>query len=610
MDLFQSRRLIIQAAFIFVVLVYALRLFYMQVIDSSHRQLSSSNSLRRVTVFPARGLIYDRKGKLILYNKAEYDIMVTPFQTRAFDTLLFCKLLDMTREDFVSTLRKAYKSSPYRAFLFRKGIQAEQFVSLRESLFQFPGFFSQVRTVRYYPYAAAAHVLGYIGEVSPKQIEKSGGYYKQGDYIGTTGIEENYEKVLRGTKGVKYTLVDVNNRELGSFADSKFDTLAAPGRNVRSSIDINLQAYGEKLMQNKIGSLVAIDPSTGEVLAMVSSPTYDPSLLSGKDRGKHFADLYADSLKPLFNRAIKAPYPPGSTFKPVMASIGMEEGTINPWASFSQCHGGIYIGSMHIGCHVHGPLANVCEAIAVSCNGYFANYFRATVDNTKKYNNIAEALHQWHTYVNNFGIGVKTGIDLPGEGYGFAPDSSFYNKRYGKGNWKSSMIVSIGFGQGELSETPLQICNLMCGFANRGYWYTPHLVREVEGGDSIMMQFKKKHYPGLDTAVCRVVIEGMQDVVEEGTATIAKIPGITICGKTGTAQNPHGKDHSLFACFAPRDNPKIAVSVVVENSGFGATWAAPIASLMIEKYLNDTIANNRKYLETKMMEGNLIPHGR
>lgn len=606
MDLFQSRRWVIQGAFIIVIVIYLLRLFYMQVIDENYKQLANSNSLRRVTVYPARGLVYDRNQKLILYNKAEYDLMVIPLQVSAFDTLELARLLGIEPEQVKKTLIKAHKTSPYKPFLFQKGIQAEQYQTLRESLFQFPGFYSQVRTVRSYPYLAAAHVLGYIGEVSPKQLEKLGNEYRQGDYIGITGIEESYEKILKGRNGVKYMLVDVNNREQGSFAEGRYDTIALPGLNLISSIDIELQQYGEKLMQNKIGSIVAIEPSTGEVLAMVSSPSYDPSLLSGKDRGKNFKNLYADPNKPLFNRAIKAPYPPGSTFKPLMAAIGMQEKVIEPWAPFYMCHGGINIGSLHIGCHPHAGITNVCVAIAVSCNGYFAHYFREVVDNRKKYNNIAEGLDAWNAYLKKFGLGVKTGIDLPNEGYGFAPDSKYYTKRYKTSDWRSSMIVSIGFGQGELSATPLQIANMMCAFANRGYWYTPHLVKKIQNDKNTLKELIKRHETGIDTAVCNIVIKGMEDVVEAGTARIAKIPGISICGKTGTAQNPHGKDHSLFACFAPKENPKIALAVIVENSGFGATWAAPIASLMIEKYINDTIATNRKYLEQRMFDGNLI----
>lgn len=606
MDLFQSRRYIIQGVFILVILIYLLRLFYMQVVDKNYKQLANSNSLRRVTVYPARGLIYDRKQRLVLYNKAEYDLMVLPIQVTPFDTAELAKVLNIDVSYVKKTLVKARKASPYKPYTFLKGIQADQFQSVRESLFQFGGFYSQVRTVRSYPYVAAAHVLGYIGEVSPKQLERLGSYYRQGDYIGITGIEESYEEILRGNKGVRYMLVDVNNREQGSFAEGKYDTIASPGLNVVSSIDIELQQYGEKLMQNKIGSIVAIEPSTGEVLAMVSSPSYDPGLLSGKDRGKNFKVLYADPNKPLFNRSVKAPYPPGSTFKPLMAAIGIQEQVIQPWAPFSMCRGGINIGSLHIGCHPHAAIGNVCVAIAVSCNGYFAHYFREVVDNRKKHKTISEGLDAWNAYLKRFGLGIKTGIDLPGEGYGFAPDAKYYTKRYKTDEWRSSMIVSIGFGQGELSTTPLQIANMMCAFANRGYWITPHLVKEIQNDSSSLKKRITTHQTGIDTAICRIVIKGMEDVVEAGTARIAKLPGISICGKTGTAQNPHGKDHSLFACFAPRDNPKIAIAVIVENSGYGATWAAPIASLMIEKYMNDTISTARKYLETNMFEGNLI----
>lgn len=595
----------LQGVFIAVVLIYIGRLFHLQVIEQEYKQLANNFSLRRLPVYPARGLVYDRNKKLILYNKAEYDLMVIPLQTKAFDTLELASLLEWDKETVVQTLKKAYKSSPYRPYVFVKGIQADQFVTLREAMYQFPGFYPQVRTVRSYPYNAAAHLLGYIGEVSPKQIEKNP-YYRQGDYIGITGIEEYYEKTLRGQKGVKYMLVDVNNREQGRFNDGKYDTLALPGLNLYSSLDIELQKYGEELMRNKIGSVVVIDPSTGEVLAMVSSPTYDPGLLSGKDRGKQFAKLYADTLKPLFNRATKAPYPPGSTFKPLMAAIGMQEGVINPDLPFFLCRGSYFVGNRRIGCHYSAYPTDVRDAISHSCNGYFAHYFMQMVNNTAKYGSVDKGLDTWVAYLKRAGLGVKTGIDLPNEGYGFAPDSKLYDKWY-KNQWRGATIVSIGFGQGELSETPLQMANLMCVFANRGYWYIPHMIHQVEGNDSLTQRFKVKQQTGISRDIMEIVVDGMKDVVEEGTARVARIPGITLCGKTGTAENPHGDDHSLFSCFAPMDNPKIAVAVIVENSGYGATWAAPIASLMIEKYLNDTIAAARKPMEQRILEGNLLP---
>ncbi|HZG01012.1 MAG TPA: penicillin-binding transpeptidase domain-containing protein, partial [Chitinophagales bacterium] len=440
MDFFQSRRLVLQGVFIAVVLIYVGRLFHLQVIESEYKQLANNFSLRRLPVYPARGLVYDRNDKLILYNKAEYDLMVVPLQTRAFDTLELATLLEWDKETVVQTLKKAWKASPYRPFTFVKGIQADQFVTLREAMYQFPGFYAQVRTVRSYPFAAGAHLLGYIGEVSPKQIEKNR-YYRQGDYIGITGLEEYYENTLRGQKGVRYMLVDVNNREQGRFNEGKYDTLALPGRNLYSSLDIDLQKYGEELMQDKIGSVVAIDPSTGEVIAMISSPTYDPGLLSGKDRGKQFSRLYADSLKPLFNRATKAPYPPGSTFKPMMAAIGMQEGIINPDAPFFQCSGTYFVGNRRIGCHYSSYPTNVQSAISHSCNGYFAHYFMAMVNNTAKYGNVKKGLDTWVAYLKRAGIGVKTGIDIPNEGYGFAPDSKLYDKWY-KGQWRGATIVS------------------------------------------------------------------------------------------------------------------------------------------------------------------------
>jgi penicillin-binding protein 2 len=603
-DLFQQRRYTLQYAMIVVVFIFIARLFYLQVVNKDYKQLANANVLRQVTVFPARGLVFDRNGKLIIDNQKEYDLWVIPGQVKELDTLGFCDLLGITDTVFRETLRKASAYSRYKPTLFVKGISVEKFATVQEELYLFPGFYGQVRTVRAYPYHSAAHTLGYISEVTPKQIAQSNGYYKQGDYIGTGGIEQSYEKALRGVKGTRFVLVDVHNREQGSFNQGKFDTAAIPGKNMISSIDIELQQYGEQLMNGKVGSVVAIEPRTGEVLAMVSSPSYDPALLTGQERGKNFRKLLMDSLTPLFVRPIKAAYPPGSTYKPTLALIGLQEGAIREFSTYP-CPGAYYVGSLRVGCHHSGFVPGVSNAIQHSCNSYFCNYFRRVIDQDSTLT-VAQGLDKWKAMLATFGIGVKTGIDLPNEGYGFVPGSAYYDKLYGKDRWNSVGVVSLGIGQGELGQTPLQMANVIAAIANRGFWYTPHLVKKVIDDDSTLQRFFVKNQVPVDQVYFDMVIKGMERVVESGTGTVAQIPGVSIAGKTGTAENPHGKDHSLFVCYAPVEDPKIAIAVIVENAGFGSTYGAPIASLLMELYLNDTISTSRKYLEERMFNTNLI----
>lgn len=598
-DIFSNRRNVLQYVIIGVVVIFIIRLFYLQVIDKDYQQLAKSNVLRQVTVFPARGLVRDRNGKLIIDNQKEYDLWVIPGQVKDLDTLGFCELTGMNDTLFRETLRKARAYSRYKPSLIVKGISVERYASIQEELYLFPGFYGQVRTVRVYPYKSAAHVVGYISEVNQKQIERGNGYYKSGDYIGTGGIEQSYEKELRGVKGTRFVLVDVHNREQGSFNQGKFDTSAIPGKNMISSLDIDLQHYGEELMKGKTGSIVAIEPGSGEVLAMVSSPAYDPDLLTGQGRTKNFAKLLTDSLKPLFSRPLKAPYPPGSTYKPTLALVGLQEGAIEA-SSTHYCPGAYMVGRLHVNCDaVHGMVPSLSSAIQHSCNTYFCNYFRKTVDYDPEHS-VADGLNYWKKMLATFGIGVKTGIDLPNEGYGFVPGSDYYDKIYGAGRWNSVTIISLGIGQGEIGETPLQMANVIAAVANRGWFYTPHVVKEIAAADSAIARFRVKHYIPIDTAHFNSVIQGLRQVVLAGTAAASQIPGISMAGKTGTAENPHGDDHSLFVCFAPVENPKIAMAVVVENAGFGAQFAAPIASLMIEKYLNDTISAKRKYIEERM----------
>ncbi|MBA3649327.1 MAG: penicillin-binding protein 2 [Chitinophagales bacterium] len=605
-DLYQSRRYTIQLIIIVITLIFIARLFYLQVIDKDYKQLAKATVLRQTTVFPARGLVYDRNAKLIIDNQKEYDLWVTPGQVKEIDTVGFCDLVGISDTFFRETLKKAREYSRFKSSLFVKGISVDKYAAIQEELYLFQGFFGQVRTVRAYPYHSAAHVLGYISEVTPKQIDQSDGYYKRGDYIGTGGIEQSYEKALRGVKGTRYVLVDVHNKEMGPFNEGKFDTAAVPGKNINSTISIDLQQYGEKLMKGKIGSIVALEPRTGEILCMISSPEYDPSLLTGQDRGKNFRLLLTDSLNPLFVRPLKAAYPPGSTYKATLSLVGLQEGAITPSSSYN-CPGAYYVGSLRVKCDHSGFVPDLVAAIQHSCNSYFCNYFRRTIDYDEDHS-VAQGLDDWKKGLGYFSLGQKTGIDLPNEGYGFVPGSKYYDKIYGEKRWNSVTVVSLGIGQGELGETPLQMVNVISAIANRGYFYPPHISREIIGDDSMLIKYKTKHVIPIDSSNFNVVVEGLRQVVLAGTAAASQIPGVTMAGKTGTAQNPHGNDHSLFVAFAPVEDPKIAISVVVENAGFGAQYAAPIASLMIEKYLNDTISASRKPVEQRMIEANLIKH--
>lgn len=604
MDLLAGRRAVLRWVFALVILIFTLRLFYMQVWDNSNSAKAKNISIRELTVYPSRGLIYDRNGKLILYNKAEYDIMVIPRQVKEMDTITFCSLTGIDVQTFRHNLKIAKNYSSVLASVFLKSFSPEQYAAIQEELYLFPGFYGQLRTVRGYNFEAAGHVLGYISEATPSLMEKDA-YYKMGDYVGIGGLEQQYEKFLRGKKGVRNVLVDNRGREIGQFEHGDYDSSAVAGQNITSTLDIDLQLYGEKLMAGKTGSVVAIEPSTGEILSMISSPAYNPNLLSGRDRGKHYKELLDDPSDPLFFRPIKASYPPGSIYKPLLALIGLQEGVIDPDASYN-CPGAYYVGSLRVGCHHSGFLNNMKEAIQHSCNAYFCNYFRKVIDNNH-YKTVAQGLDSWKTYLSDFSIGVKTGIDLPHEGYGFIPDSKYYNKIY-RGSWNSVTVVSLGIGQGETGFTPLQMANEAAAICNRGWYFTPHLVKNIQGDSTALKPFQIKHNIPIEKKYFDLVVDGMRDVVEGGTGRIAQIPGQTVGGKTGTAQNPHGKDHSLFIAFAPVDNPKIAIAVIVENAGFGATYAAPIASLMMEKYLNDTIASSRLYLEQSMFDANLNQH--
>jgi penicillin-binding protein 2 len=599
-DAFLSRKytiitLIVLASFILVV-----RLFIIQVVKDSYRLSAENNVLRYVTQYPARGLIYDRNGKLIVYNQAAYDLMVIPNQTSNIDTTTLCDILGITRDLFRERMKAAISYSRRAPSVLLKQISDETYARLQEKMFTYPGFYVQPRTLRKYSRPVGAHVLGYVSEVDESIIKKNP-YYKSGDYIGKSGIEEAYEKELRGKRGVKIYLIDVLSRVKGSYSNGSMDTLSVQGSDLVSSIDIDLQEYGELLMKNKRGSIVAIEPKTGEVITLVSSPNYDPSLLVGRERSDNYSKLSADSLKPLFNRALMASYPPGSTFKPINGLIALQEQVITPETRFS-CNNGY----LFVGCHSHSSPLDLQGAIMNSCNSYFCQAYRRVLEN-RKYYSVSQAYDKWKEYVNSFGFGIKLGTDFINELPGFIPEGSYYDKYYGKNGWKALTIISMSIGQGEVGTTPLQLANMTAAIANRGYYYSPHIIKAVRDSAGLDPRFTTKHVIDIDSANFESVISGMDAAVNGGagkTAGVAAIKDIIVCGKTGTAQNPHGKEHSVFIAFAPKDDPKIAIMVLVENAGYGATYAAPIASLIIEKYLKGEVSNKDR--EKSMLNLNLM----
>jgi len=598
-DLYTNRKLFYFAVILIICIVMLAKLFSLQVVDTSYRISADNNVLRYVIQYPARGLIFDRNGKLLVFNQAAYDLMVIPGQTSSVDTTELCNILEITKQSFNTRMKEARSYSRYAPSVFLKMVSSETYGRLQEVLYKYPGFYVQTRTLRKYSYPVAAHVLGYVGEVNEKEI-KSDPYYDMGDYIGVSGIEASYEKELRGRKGLKIFLVDVHNRIKGTYQTGRYDSVPVPGEDLISTLDIDLQLYGEKLMQNKNGSIVALEPSTGEVLALITAPNYDPSLLIGRIRSENFRNLQNDTLLPLFNRALMASYPPGSTFKTVNGLIGLQEGVINRSYEYF-CDNGYYSTNTYVKCH-HFASFNLPEAIMVSCNAYFCNAFRRILEN-RQYGSVAEAYNGWRSYLTEFGFGSVLGSDLKNELPGFVPETSYYNRYYGEGRWKALTVLSLAIGQGELGTTPLQMANLAATIANRGYYYTPHIIKEIDNRDgTIDPLFRSRHDISIDSANFEIIAEGMRDVVNGGpgaTARYIALKDIEICGKTGTAENPHGPDHSIFIAFAPAKDPKIALAVYVENSGFGATFAAPIASLMIEKYLKGEIS--AKWLEERIL---------
>ena len=603
---YAKRKYVIAGFITTIVMIYLIRLFSLQVGDDKYKENADSNAFLRRVIYPARGLVYDREGRLVVFNQPAYDVMLIPKDVGQFDTLALCKVLGLDKaelEEKWKEMKNPRKNPGYSAYTPQKLIShlsQEDYGRLQEKLYMFPGFFVQKRTVRQYAYNAASNVLGNIREVSAADVEGDR-YYRSGDYTGDLGIEKSYEKALRGEKGVEILMKDAYGRIKGSYEEGIHDVAPVSGKNLTLSIDMELQQYGEQLMRNKIGAIVAIEPATGEVLCLVTSPGYDPSLLVGRERGKNYAALVRDPYKPLYDRAIQGAYPPGSTFKPTQGLIFLQEGVVSLSTMYPCYHG--YINGLRVGCHGHGSPIALKPALQTSCNAYFCWGFKNMID--KRGTKAGDQFEKWKNYLVEMGYGYKLGIDLPGESRGFIPNTEFYNKSYRGSNWSANSVISVSIGQGEVLATPLQIANLCATIANRGHYFTPHVVKEISDS-TIDAKYRERHTPHIRRAHYEAIAEGMRMAVTGGTCRTANLPGIEVCGKTGTAQNPHGKDHSAFMGFAPYHNPKIAVCVYVENAGFGATFGVPIGSLIMEKYLTGSISDARKGIEERMLNSNTI----
>lgn len=603
----EKRKYVIGGFITLVVIIFLIRLFNLQVSDNTYKENAESNAFFRKVLYPARGLVYDREGRLIVFNQPAYDVMLIPKDVgNKFDTLGLCKVLNITKEEFLrywKEMKNPRKNPGYSAYTPQKlmsHLSQEDYGRLQEKLYLFPGFYVQKRNVREYATHSAANILGNIREVNATDVEHDR-YYRSGDYTGDLGIEKSYEKHLRGVKGAEILMKDALGRIKGKYEDGIHDVAPVSGRDLTLSIDMELQEYGERLMQGKIGAIVAIEPSTGEILCMVSAPTYDPSLLVGSERGRNYAALVKDRLKPLFDRALQAAYPPGSTFKPTQGLIFLQEGTITPATMYPCYHG--YVNGLRVGCHSHGSPIALKPAIATSCNAYFCWGFKNFID--KRGSTPSIQFEKWKNYMVEMGYGYRLGVDLPSESRGFIPNPEYYSKSFRGRNWSANSIISVSIGQGEVLATPLQIANLASTIANRGWYYTPHIVKEIS--DTVIdRNYRLKRTPSIKQDYYEQIAEGMRMAVIGGTCRLASIDGIEVCGKTGTAQNPHGKDHSAFMGFAPYKNPKIAVAVYVENAGFGATYGVPIGTLIIEKYLKGSISPEKKYLEERMLNSNTI----
>lgn len=605
----EKRRFVIAGLIIVISVLYIVRLFNLQVADETFKKNADSNAFLRKTIYPSRGMIYDRKGRLIVFNQPAYDVMVIPKEIHDLDSLDLCSTLQITlpelRKKF-EEMRDTRRNPGYSSFtqqVLIRHLSLEDYGRLQEKLYRFPGFFIQKKTLRKYNSTSGANILGNIREVNQNDIDNDP-YYRAGDYTGDLGIEKSYETYLRGKKGQEILIRDAHGRIQGRFENGARDVAPVSGKDLTLSIDYNLQEYGEKLMQGKIGAIVAIEPATGEILALVSSPGYDPSLLIGRDRGKNYRELVNNRYKPLFDRAIMAAYPPGSQFKPTQGLIFLQEGMVGLGTMFP-CHRGYINGRLKVGCHGHESPISLKPAIRTSCNAYFCWGFKTMIDKRSKYGTPAKAFEIWKNYLVEMGFGYKLGVDLPGESRGFIPNSKFYNKVYGENRWSANTVISVAIGQGEILATPLQIANLSATIANRGWYHTPHVVRRISG-TKLPAQYTTRHTPHINKNYYQDIAEGMRMAVVGGTCRQAQFGDIEVCGKTGTAQNPHGRDHSAFMGFAPMNNPKIAICVYVENAGFGATFGVPIGGLMMEKYLTGQISPHRQYIEDRMLESNTI----
>lgn len=606
---YAGRSMVIIAMVVVVALAYIVRLVHLQLLSDEYERSADRNAQYKKIIYPERGLIYDRHGQVMVYNSVYYDLMVTTREMKELDTLSFCKSLDITREDFekrMKNLRNRRLNPGYSSYtpqLFMSQLSAEQCAPLQEQLFNYPGFSLQRRSLRSYAQPIASHALGYVGEVNSRDLENDD-YYAAGDYGGRSGVERMYEKDLRGEKGYELYLRDVHGRIKGSYANGHRDLAPVSGKDLNLSLDADLQAYAEALMQNKRGAVVAIEPASGEILCYVSAPTYDPALLVGNQSSSHYKALGSSPYNIFLNRPIQSFYPPGSTFKPLQGLILMQEGIINEHTKYA-CQQGYYFAGMKLGCHAHESPMALSPAISTSCNAYFAAAYRALID-APQYDSPQTAMKVWREHVASFGFGSRLGLDLPYEQSGFIPDADFYDKRYGKRGWKGATVISNSIGQGEILATPMQIANFCATIANRGWYYTPHMVKSIEGKE-IDEKYRTKHQVSIDSVHFDAIVEGMRGAVTAsyGTARGVAIPGIEVCGKTGTAQNA-GVDHSIFMCFAPKENPQIAMLVFIENGGFGATWAVPMASLLLEQYLKGGIADNRRWMESRLLNANLM----
>ncbi|MFC4723478.1 penicillin-binding protein 2 [Geojedonia litorea] len=599
------RKLLLFSIIISVGIIFIGRLFYLQVYNQTAYDPYEDNAIRKVYDYPKRGYVYDRNGNLLVANQPSYDVMVVPREVKPLDTIEFCNLVKITIEDFKTIYEKAYRYSPRLPSVFVPQLSKEDYAVLQEKMRKFQGFYIQKRTLRDYQTTIGANVLGDIGEVSVATIERNP-YYKMGDLIGKQGVEASYEDILRGEKGIKFIQKDRFNRDIGPFKNGIYDTLPKPGKDITITIDAQLQEYGELLMKNKRGGIIAIEPSTGEILAMVSGPSYNPNLLVGRDRSKNYSKMHYDTIaKPLYDRSLLAQYPPGSPFKVINALIGLQENVVTTQERFS-CRMGYYLGSRRLtGCHHHASPLSMNDGIAQSCNAYFVNVYRRIVD---KYKDPAKGMNTWSEHAKSFGLGNFLNNDLFVGRQGRIPNGDYYDRAYGKGRWGSTYIVSNAIGQGEVEATPIQLANMAAAIANRGYYYTPHIIKKIEG-DTIPSAYKIPNYTTIDKEYFEPVIQGMFDVYNKGTASTLRVPDIEICGKTGTAENfikingvkTQLTDHSIFVAFAPKDNPKIAIAVFVENGYWGSRFAGRMASLMIEKYL-------KGYITRTDMENWILSH--